>query len=144
MSAIVDIAEALVTELNDPAGPLAGQGVAERHYRPTFDLQEMKDLHVSVVPRGTDMTGASRTLTQADVQIDIGVQKKLATSDQAEIDALMDVVEQIALYLRGRRLAGAAWAVWVRMDNTPIYAPEHLDQLRHFTSVLTLTYRVMQ
>jgi len=145
VSVIVNIADAVVTVLNDAASPLTGQAVAARHYQPVFDLQDMKDLHVTVVPRGVEMTSASRIQVQSDVQIDIGIQKKLTTDQLAEIDALMELVDQIAGYLRQRALAfsGGA-AVWVRSENTPIYAPEHLDQLRQFTSVLTLTYRVMR
>jgi len=141
MTPIIDIAEAVVAELN-ASGLLPGV-MAQRHYRPTFDLKEMKDLHVTVVPRGVEMSTAGRGLAQREVQIDIGIQKKLATSEASEIDALMALVGQLADYLRGRRLGLSPEAVWVKTENTPIFAPEHLEQWRQFTSVLTLTYRVM-
>ena len=142
MSVVVTIAEAVVAELN--ASGLLGGATAGRHYRATFDLRDMKDLHVTVVPKGKDFQGASRSMVQEDVQIDVGVQRKLATSDQAEIDGLMGLVEQLADWLRGRQLTGAPDAVWVRTENVPVYSPEHLEQLRQFTSVLTLTYRVLR
>jgi hypothetical protein len=53
-------------------------------------------------------------------------------------------VEEIGLFLRDRRLAACPAAVWLRTENVPIYAPEHLDELRQFTSVLTLTFRVVR
>jgi hypothetical protein len=144
VSTIIDIANAVVGELNAPASPLAGQATAQRAYRPVFDLQDMKDLHVTVVPRGVDMSSASRSLVQSDVQIDIGVQKKLAGGEQTAIDSLMAIVEQVADYLRGRKLAAAPEVSWVKTENNPIFAPEHLEQFGQFTSVLTLTFRSMR
>ncbi len=34
--------------------------------------------------------------------------------------------------------------IWVKADNAPIYSSEHLSELRQFTSVLTLTFRVVR
>ncbi|MCC7407481.1 MAG: hypothetical protein IT442_05380 [Phycisphaeraceae bacterium] len=144
MSTILDIADAVTAELNSPTSPLASQVVAQRHYKPTFDLKELKDLRVVVVPKAVENTGATRTLMQMDVQIDVGVLKKLGDDPVAEADELMTLVEAIAAYLRSRPLAGVPGAAWVRCENTPIYAPDHLEQLRQFTSVLTLTYRVLR
>jgi hypothetical protein len=112
-----------------------------------FDLAEMADLHVSVVPRAIDIAGATRSASQYDVQIDIGVQQKLTSApgggelDQ-QVPVLCELVDQIAAYLTRRVLQAMPTVVWVRLANDPIYAPEHLSQLRQFTSVLTLTYRI--
>jgi len=148
MSTIIEIADAIVAELNSPGEPGFSMLVhAERHYKPTFDLAEMKDLRVTVVPRGVELSGASRSMTQTDVQIDIGVQRKLpadAASDAAEIDALMRLVEEIADFFRSMRLSACPNVSWVRTENKPIYSPEHIEQLRQFTSVLTLTFRVLR
>ncbi len=139
MSQITDIADAVVAALN---GQTFSQPVAaERAYRAAFDLQEMKDLHVTVVPKGVELVTAGRGLAQSDVQIDIGVQKKLGTGDDAEIDELMGLVQEITEFVRATRQFGDA--VWVKSENTPIYSQEHLGELRQFTSVLTLTLRVM-
>ena len=145
MSTIIDIADAVVTELNAAveAKKFSQPFQAARHYKPVFDLAEMKDLHVTVVPRGVEMSTAGRGLSQRDVQIDIGVQKKLATGELAEIDPLMGLVEEIGEYFREHRLSAMPNALWVRTENSPIFAPEHLDQLRQFTSVVTLTFRVI-
>ena len=139
MSQITDIADAVVAALN---GQTFSQPVtAERAYRAAFDLQEMKDLRVTVVPKGLELTTAGRGVAQSDVQIDIGVQRKLATAADAEIDELMALVEEIAEFVRTTRQFG--YATWVKTENTPIYSQEHLGELRQFTSVLTLTLRVM-
>ena len=143
MPVITDIADAVTAELNghDFGVPLA----AVRSTKPPeSDLAEMKTLHVTVVPRGWDSQTASRSMAQCDYQIDIGVQQKLATGDNPELDALVGLVERIAEYFRTHRLTAMPEAVWVRNENVPLYAPEHMKELRQFTSVLTVTYRVLR
>jgi hypothetical protein len=56
----------------------------------------------------------------------------------------MALVEEIADFFRLRRLTSYPDAIWVRTDNVPVYAPEHLEEFRQFTSVLTLTFRVVR
>ena len=60
----------------------------------------------------------------------------------------MTLVEELADHLRFGTLElkhpPSAKAVWIRTENAPVYAPEHVDQLRQFTSVLTVTYRIMR
>ncbi len=151
MSLSIDIADAVVAELNAaPPGTFDPAFTAVRRVLPVFELAEMTDLHVSVVPRSVEIAGATRSMSQHDVQIDIGIQQKL-TADGGDLDqqvpVLCGLVDQIAGYLTRRVLQadpGVPGAVWVRLANDPVYAPEHLSQLRQFTSVLTLTYRVMR
>ena len=146
MSLTLDIADAVTAELNSaPPGTFDLSFTAERRVLPVFDLAEMANLHVSVVPRAIDIAGATRSASQYDVQIDIGVQQKLASGDgelAPQVPVLCELVDQIAAYLTRRVLQAMPNAIWVRLANDPIYAPEHLSQLRQFTSVLTLTYRM--
>jgi len=140
MAQITDIADAVVTELN--AETFSMEFTAARLYRPDFELPEMKDLHVTVVPHGLEMTTAGRALSQHDVQIDVAVQKKLDAADNSEIDSLMGLVEELAEFFRTKRQFGDAF--WLRTENSPIYSQEHLGELRQFTSVLTATLRVVK
>ena len=142
MAVLVDIADAVVAELN---GHTFSQPFeAARHYRPQFDLAQMQSLHVSVVPKGVTSEIQSRARTQNDYQVDVAVQKKIG--EEADLDSLMALVEEIADHVRFKRLtlAGGGEAVWMRTENQPVYAPEHLDELRQFTSVLVLTFRVVR
>ena len=139
MAMIADIAGAVVTALNGHSFSMPF--TAQRAYLPVFDLKDMKDLHVTVVPRGVEMTTAGRGLAASDIQIDVAVQKKLTSADNAEIDALMGLVQEIAEFIRSTGRFGDG--SWVRTENVPIYSPEHLGELRQFTSVLTLTLKVM-
>lgn len=138
MSTILDIADAVTSSLN--AGPFNPALNAERRYQPAFDLADLAALKVSVVPKSVTISNATRTDGYFDCAIDIGVQQKIA--DDAEIDALVELVEQIADHLRQKRLDDAPEAAFVSIANEPVFAPEHLDQQRVFTSVLTVTYRV--
>jgi len=54
----------------------------------------------------------------------------------------MELVEEIADHFRAQPLVGYPQARCVEVDNEPVYAVEHLEEFRQFTSVITLTYRV--
>ena len=140
MAVITDITDAVVASLN--SGSFSRPFTAQRRYQPSFELPEMQTLQVSVVPKSVSITKATRDSGYFDFAIDIGVQKKVNTEALAEIDALMTLMDEIADRLRLTRLDGAPQAAWLSIQHEPIFAPEHLDQLRQFTSVLTVTYRV--
>ncbi len=140
MSTIIQIADAIVAGLN--AGSFAPPFTAQRRYRPTFDLAELDTLRVSVVPKSVEITNATRSASYFDCTVDIGIQQKVDADDAGAIDALMDLVQQIADHLRMQRLSSLPEAVWLRIANEPVFAPEMLDQERVFTAVLTVTYRV--
>ena len=142
MARIIDIADAIAAELNAaPAGTFSPAFTAVRRVLPAFELSDLAELRVSVVPKATESAGSSRAACLVDCQIDIGVQQKLGTDLDTEVATLCGLVEQIAAYLRRRPLTGSPQAAWVRTQNDPIYAPDHLAQQRTFTSVLTVTYR---
>jgi hypothetical protein len=142
MSEITSIAEAVKEALN--AATFSQPLTAERHYQPLFELKEMKDLHVSVVPGGVTTVTLGRGRAQHDYRIDVAVQKKFKKGDAAEIDPLMALVEEIADHFRFKRLDGHPTAVWVKTENAPVYAQEHMAEMWQFTSVLTFTFRVMK
>jgi len=145
VSLATDIADAVTAELNAaPDGTFSQTMTAERTVLPESELPELADLKVSVVPKSVEITGSTRSASQYDIAIDIGVQKKLGKDLDAEVAALGTLVDEIADYLRKRQLDQTPYAVWVRITNDPIYAPEHLAEQRVFTSVLTVTYRAMK
>ena len=55
----------------------------------------------------------------------------------------MGLVEEIINFLSRRKLASVSSALWIKTANEPIYAGEHMEQFRQFTSILTLTYRLL-
>jgi hypothetical protein len=104
----------------------------------------MNELRVSVVPKAVVVSPLDRSRNTHDAQIDLAVQKKFATGDAAEIDPLMALVEEIADHFRLRRLDSFPAAHWIKTEHKPIYAQDHWEELRQFTSVLTLTFRVIR
>ena len=142
MSTIIDIADAVAAEL--AGGEFSESFTPERRVLPDYELADLKDLRVTVVPRGVEISGASRALCQHDFQIDVGVQKKVGTDLDAEVAELLGLVEEIAEFLKRRPLAAVPQVCWVKTANEPVYAPDHLAEKRLFTSVLTVTYRLLQ
>ena len=140
MAVINQIAAAVVIELNGTEFSMPF--TAKQEFLPRLDLAEMKELHVTVVPKGVTVLTGSRAHSQHDYEIDVAVQKKAASDD--EIDALMGLVDEIADHFRQKRLPGFVSAAWVRTENEPLYAQEHLEQLGQFTSVVTFTFRMMR
>lgn len=146
---LIDLADALVSELNaeaaNPGGGSLGETfVSQRFYRPQFELPELKELKVSVVPKGITITSLGRTSNQNDAAVDVAVQKKVDPADAAELDGLMLLVEKIADFFRLRRLTEMPTAAWIKAENVPVYSTEHLEQHRVFTSVLTLTFMIVR
>lgn len=148
MSLPIDVANAVVTELNAaPVPPATGFSqafTAVRAYRPVFDLTELKTLKVTVVPKSIDITSMMRHANQNDVAVDVAVQKKVNPDDLSELDGLMALTEQIGDFFRLRRLTALPSAIWMKTENNPVYSPDHLETKQVFTSVLTFTFRVVR
>ena len=138
MSTIADLANGIVTELNTANFSLEFN--AETTLSPVFELKELQTLKVTVVPRSQIFQRANRMQTAREVEIDIGIQKKF--SGDAEANPLLSLVEEIANHFDGKRLPTMQSAICTKVVNEPIYAPEHIQQYRQFTSVLTLTFKV--
>jgi len=140
MSTISDIADAVVASLNNSTFSQAI--VAERKYLPAVDLAALATLHVTVVPRAVTITTATRDSSYFDCVIDVGVQRKVNPDDGTELDALVNLTEEIVDHLRLGGLDSYPGAAWLSITHEPVFAPEHLDQERAFTSVISATYRV--
>jgi len=146
MSIRSSLAEAVKDELNAAVsgGEFGAVSFTARRVNvPLFDLADLTDIHVTVVGRSFAEQVASRSDSAADLDIDVAVQKKVPSVDPSEIDPLADLVESIMAFFRNRRLAGMASASWTGTRNEMLYIPEHLDEKRLFTSVVTLSYRLL-
>ncbi len=136
---LLQVAEAVTYEIN--LGSYSQSLTAVRFYQPRFNLAEMDVLHVSVVPRSITEKQLSRALVSYDCGIDVGIQQR-TPMDQPTLDALTKLVAEIADRLRNNPLTAMPDARLMALNNEPVFAPDHLDELRQFTSVLTVTYRV--
>ena len=138
MALLINIPDAVAAELN--AAELSQEFTAKVNLKPEFELKDLKNLKVTVVPKSLKFSGATRQESGKEVQIDIGVQKK--TADLEQLAILLQLVEEIAGIFDRKRLTGYQKAVCVGIENAPVYDPEHLRQYRQFTSVITLKFRV--
>jgi hypothetical protein len=147
MALAIEIADAVVAALN--LATLREPVTVKRFYLPEFDLKEMDTLHVSVVPAELDEEVADRSRDRAEYKIHVAVQKRVATSDppgfdEAAIDGLMQLVQDIDDLFRHKPLAAFPAASWAKTENKPIYDPKHLKDHGQFTSLLAFTFRVMR
>ena len=147
MKLTIDIADAVAAELNaaEP-GTFSEEFDAQRRVLPKFELSDLKDLKVSVVPKGVEIENATRDARRCDISVDIGVQQKGGKDVDTEVTRLCGLVEQIADYLaaRGLSAAGMSGVALVSFVNDPVYSTEHLADDLVFTSVLTVTYRALK
>jgi hypothetical protein len=141
LATIIQIADAVVAQLN--AATFGQPLTAARLYAPSFELPDMETLHVTVVPRAISSASLDRSRDTFSYEIDLAVQKKTDMA-QVSLDALMTLVEEIADHFRQGPLASFPGARCMDVKNAPVYSQEHLDELRQFTSVLTLTFRVVR
>ncbi|MEP0848682.1 MAG: hypothetical protein HRF50_17895 [Phycisphaerae bacterium] len=139
-STIIALADAIVAKLQDGTFSLPFE--VQRGYRPVVELPTLAAVKVTVIPKSLAIGAATRADGFYDCAIDIGVQRKVDVDDPAALDELMKLVEEIGDHLRYHKLDGFALAAWLSLENEPVFAPEHLEQHRQFTSVLTVTYRV--
>ncbi len=141
MSIVIDIADAVMAELN--SGTFSKAVTAVRRVLPRFELEDLIELKVSVVPRTSNISNASRSTSQHEIEIDIGIQQKVQDIN-VEVPQLGLLVDEIEAFIRKRPLASTPWAHWTSTQNDPVYDPGHLDQHRVFTSVLSVTYKLFQ
>lgn len=139
-SKLVQLADAIVAMLN--AGKFSLAFRAQRLYRPYFDLPDMATLHVTVSPDSVVLTQHTRATMANETKVDVAVQKKYKTEDAAELDPLMVLVEKIAAMFAQNRVIAELGAVLLKIEHAPVYSPEHMQDKRMFTSIITLTYRM--
>jgi hypothetical protein len=136
---IVGIADEVVNTLNGHEFSTAF--TAERLYVPLFDLKDLAALRVSVVPKGITIETLARNKSQYDYAIDVAIQKRISSHEPEELDPLLNLVEEIADFFRFHKLPTSGTSRNVQTSLNPIYAPDHLEQKRVFTGVVTLTFR---
>ena len=142
MPVITQIAEAVVATLN--AASLSQSVTATRAYLSRAEVTDLKTLKVTVVPSSVVNASASRSQSQQDVAIDVAIQKKPGNEQNASFDPLLALAEEIGDLFRAKRLESFPLAACIKTEFKTIYAPEHIENLRTFTSVLTLTFRVVE
>ena len=140
MSVVTRMAKAVADELNrDQEFSVPFDAVFS--VKPGYELKELDDLRVVVVPKTLEIERVSRISSKYLVTVDIGIMQRLGklTPEEA-VETLGDLVDEIADFLADRSLEEFKAATFVSITNDPIYVPEFLTQNRTFMSVLTVKY----
>ena len=102
MTTVLQVADSVTAQLN--AAEFDFEFIAERMYVPNFDLEDVKELRVTVVPRDVELFPHDRAHNKYHCRVDVAVQKKFSKGTNEEIDPLVDLVEKIADEFRLKRL----------------------------------------
>ena len=83
MSVLVQIADAVAASINGATftEPLT----AVRAYRPSYDLEQLAETRVTVVPRSMTIAALARLQSQVDCTVDVGIQQRVPSGDEARI-----------------------------------------------------------
>ena len=165
MNSAFDLAEAVACELGRglrpdiPAGAalreaVAGLGLPPVDGQPAapgitvtplpgVELDKLTALpQLSVVPKSVQPQHMTRAGRADNITIDIGVQAKITGRPEVDVPKLCRLARAVLDYMWGRKLTREPEAVFMEAGIDPVYAPEHLQQLRVFTSVVSVTYKV--
>lgn len=146
-SATTEIADAITTSLNGAV--FSRPFTAVRSRRPSFRLQDLETVRVSVVPVAVESAMADRARDRGLHKVQVWVQQRVGGAegdgiDDAEFDALDYLCQEIDDHFRHKRLPGYEQAVWQQTERKPLYWPAHLDRQGVFTGVVTLTYSLVR
>ena len=136
----VQLAAAVVDDLNAAEWDLPFE--ATRSYRPTFDLEDLEALRVTVTPAATDAVPVSRGEYDRHVGVLVALQQRVGPEQTERLDALTDLVHAITTHLEDRRLAGAPTARFEGAESDPLYHPDLLETQRVFLAPILVKYRL--
>lgn len=135
---IVQIADAIVSDLSENEFSQAFS--IARTYLPRFKSEDLDEVRVSVVPKDDVGQRASRAQWQQDYKIDLAIQQKLGSDEQAQMDALILLGQELADYFKQHSLTGNPAALF-ECGYAPLFDPDHLENHKTLTTVLNLTFR---
>jgi hypothetical protein len=114
------------------------------------NLDPSLPVRVTVVPHlpdGRAISQEARGTAEDQVEIDIGIQRRVGNADgqptDADIDALLALSEAIANLFKPGRLPTSG-SSWVRTVHSVLFDPTHLIQHSTFTGVITVTFAVFR
>lgn len=139
------LADALATDLSAAGFSLPFE--AARAWRKRVDRPDLKDLLVLVGPGGFVYRMESRAARREDYGTEVAVQKAVTPGQDAEIDVLAALLEEIGRWALGRRLPSYPAAIGTAAALAPAselgLVLQHLDDENVFTGALVLTWTVI-
>jgi hypothetical protein len=137
---IDDITASVVTLLNGQSWSLSF--TAEASDQPIYKPQDLADLQVAVVPAKQGTKRIARRKWQQEYTLWVAVMQRPETFDEASRAARKALVQEIMVYLEGvdTVTAGGVKTTLMAVENEVLMDPDHMEQMRQFTSVLSLTF----
>lgn len=132
-ASLVNLAQAVTDKLNT-GGAFTPPLNAERTYQLFYELAEAKTPKVSVYASAdTSPEKCDRSRWKHELTIDVAVQRKLDTDENAEKDALVELADRCCEYIKANRPDGP----WKLMEAgvQPFSQNELLKQNKLFTAV---------
>jgi hypothetical protein len=103
------IADALAESLGDITWSPAA--AVQRKNWATVDVEDMANPVIYVVPGNAEVTRVSRSVSQFDYLVNVFIGRHVQTD--AEVDAMMDLADNVLLYIRAHDWGGVAWPTGV-------------------------------
>ena len=143
MGMMTDLWEAVAAELEDAT--FSQSLTVVREYVPRRVLTDLTEEVLAIVAPGrVIIANLDRGRIIRDMGIQIALQCKVADLEVSTVDPLLDLVEEVADHFRALHLPEMIDARWWQSEHTGLYLPEHADQFLAFTSVVTLTYKLVE
>jgi hypothetical protein len=108
---------------------------------PEYELSALKNFTITVVPKSVEIINLTRAASNLEIDIDIAVQKKITAQIDTDVESLLLLVTEIVDFVNRKDIDEAKF---IKVSNDPIYSPEHLNEKRLFTSLITVTYLRMR
>jgi hypothetical protein len=137
---VLQLAEKIVQTLNSSSFALAFTAI--KTLFPFYELKDLANLKVTVVPKSVNIATATRSSSEFDYQIDIAIQKAVKSPDDAEVIALTELALAIAKSFRNKIYQDIGAVCFIQSID-PLYSVEHIQPPSVFTSVITLNFKII-
>lgn len=141
MSTLVQIAEAIKDSLNSTFG---GQLTAQRLYQAQLDQVTLRAgplATAAVVPEGSVIERASRAHWTRDQRVQVYLMRPAIPGQQADLDAMEALSEQVADHLQDLGSPGDTGAELLTVEHEPVVELATLREDHVFLSIIAATYR---
>jgi hypothetical protein len=146
MGVMSSVSSVIASQL-ETVSELAGVDVAVRHLY-EIDNAEMDALHVSVCPRGAEVTSLSRSFWQYEARIGVFVSRRADTN--AEATSLMTTTEAIIEKLKASDtsaqltvMVGATASVVCTAITVDLETDESMHERNVFRATMEATYKIV-
>lgn len=144
---LVEIADAVVSDLNDHLSGWGFDEVATRRYAPSFKKEELSNPAFTVLINATTQAYKTRGLNTYSPNVIVDIRQS-TDGDDTKNDAIMAVAERIADHFMGDGSTLTAYttakADCVQAETSPAFQTEDLVSKQIFAAAVSLTFQVVR